>query len=53
MEAFNAFNRTRFDRAGFRFGSGAFGQVGGLAERLSPPPNADCRAIRILIWANG
>jgi hypothetical protein len=32
MEAFNAFNRTRFDRAGFGFGSGSFGQVSSLAN---------------------
>jgi hypothetical protein len=31
-EAFNAFNRTRFDRADFHFGGGAFGQVGSLAN---------------------
>ena len=31
-EAFNAFNRTRFDRAEFRFGSGSFGEVTGLAN---------------------
>ena len=36
MEAFNAFNRTRFDRAGLRFGSGAFGQVSGLANGFHP-----------------
>ncbi|MBZ5595885.1 MAG: TonB-dependent receptor [Acidobacteriia bacterium] len=29
-EAFNAFNVTRFGRAGYRFGSGSFGQVTGL-----------------------
>jgi len=32
MEAFNAFNRTRFDRAGYRFGSGSFGEVDSLAN---------------------
>ena len=32
MEAFNAFNLTRFGRAGFRFGSGSFGEV----SRLGP-----------------
>jgi len=32
MEAFNALNRTRFDRAGFQFGSGGFGQVTSLAN---------------------
>ncbi|HXI38393.1 MAG TPA: TonB-dependent receptor [Bryobacteraceae bacterium] len=32
MEAFNAFNRTRFDRAGFRWGGGNFGQVSSLAN---------------------
>jgi Carboxypeptidase regulatory-like domain/TonB dependent receptor len=32
VEAFNAFNRTRFDRAGFGFGSGSFGQVTSLAN---------------------
>ena len=31
-EAFNAFNRTRFDRAGYGFGSGGFGQVTSLAN---------------------
>jgi hypothetical protein len=31
MEAFNAFNRTRFDRAGFTWGGGDFGQVSSLA----------------------
>jgi hypothetical protein len=31
VEAFNAFNRTRFDRAGFRWGGGDFGQVSSLA----------------------
>ncbi len=36
MEAFNAFNRTRFDRAGFTFGSGSFGQVGSLANGFHP-----------------
>jgi len=32
VEAFNAFNRTRFDRAGFSFGGGSFGQVTSLAN---------------------
>ena len=32
MEAFNAFNRTRFDRAAFQFGSGGFGEVSSLAN---------------------
>ena len=32
MEAFNAFNRTRFDRANFQFESGGFGQVTSLAN---------------------
>jgi hypothetical protein len=32
MEAFNAFNRTRFDRAGFTWGGGSFGQVSSLAN---------------------
>jgi hypothetical protein len=32
MEAFNAFNVTRFDRANYQFGSGGFGQVTGLAN---------------------
>jgi hypothetical protein len=32
MEAFNAFNRTRFDRADYHFGSGGFGQVTSLAN---------------------
>ena len=30
MEAFNAFNRTRFGRANFSFGSGRFGEVNNL-----------------------
>ncbi len=32
MEAFNALNRTRFDRAAFQYGSGGFGQVTSLAN---------------------
>jgi hypothetical protein len=36
MEAFNAFNRTRFDRAGFRWGGGDFGQVSSLAAGFHP-----------------
>ncbi|HSP62677.1 MAG TPA: hypothetical protein VLQ90_06825, partial [Pyrinomonadaceae bacterium] len=32
LEAFNAFNRTRFDRANYQFGSGGFGQVSSLAS---------------------
>ena len=32
-EAFNAFNRTRFDRAGLSWGSGSFGQVSGLSNK--------------------
>lgn len=36
MEAFNAFNRTRFDRAGFRWGGSDFGQVSGLANGFHP-----------------
>ena len=32
MEAFNAFNRTRFDRADFHFEGGSFGQVSSLAN---------------------
>jgi hypothetical protein len=36
MEAFNAFNRTRFDRAAFRYGSGDFGQVSSLANGFRP-----------------
>jgi hypothetical protein len=32
MEAFNAFNYTRFDRAGFGYGNGDFGQVTSLAS---------------------
>jgi hypothetical protein len=36
MEAFNATNRTRFNRAGFAFGSGSFGQVTGLARGFRP-----------------
>ena len=35
-EAFNAFNRTQFGRAGFRFGSGSFGEV----SRLGPGAHA-------------
>ncbi len=31
-EAFNAFNRTRFDRADYRYGSGSFGEVTSLAN---------------------
>jgi hypothetical protein len=31
MEAFNALNRTRFDRANFQFGAG-FGQITSLAS---------------------
>jgi hypothetical protein len=36
MEAFNAFNRTRFDRAAFRWGGGDFGQVTSLAAGFHP-----------------
>ena len=36
MEAFNAFNRTRFNRANFNYGSGSFGQVTGLASGFRP-----------------
>jgi hypothetical protein len=36
MEAFNAFNRTRFDRAHYSFGSGSFGQVDGLGPGYNP-----------------
>ena len=36
MEAFNATNRTRFDRGDFEFGSGSFGQVTGLASGFRP-----------------
>jgi hypothetical protein len=32
LEGFNAFNRTRFDRANYQFGSGGFGQVTSLAS---------------------
>jgi hypothetical protein len=32
MEAFNALNRSRFDRAAYQFGSGSFGQVTSLAN---------------------
>ncbi len=32
LEAFNAFNRTRFDRANYQFGAGGFGQVTSLAS---------------------
>jgi len=32
VEAFNAFNRTRFDRADYHFGGGGFGQVSSLAN---------------------
>ena len=36
MEAFNALNRTRFNRAEFRYGDGAFGQVSSLANGFHP-----------------
>jgi hypothetical protein len=36
MEAFNAFNRTRFDRGNFGFGGGSFGQVTSLANGFHP-----------------
>jgi hypothetical protein len=36
VEAFNAFNRTRFDRANFFWGSGGFGEVTGLGPGFSP-----------------
>jgi len=36
MEAFNAANRTRFNRAAFAFGGGSFGQVTGLANGFHP-----------------
>jgi len=36
MEAFNAFNRTRFDRAGAGWGGGSFGQVDALAAGFHP-----------------
>jgi hypothetical protein len=36
MEAFNALNATRFDRAGFQYGSGGFGQVTSLANGSHP-----------------
>ncbi len=36
MEAFNAFNRTRFQRADFGWGSGSFGTVSELAEGFRP-----------------
>ena len=32
LEAFNAFNGTRFDRANYNFGAGGFGQVTSLAS---------------------
>ena len=32
LEAFNAFNHTRFDRANYQFGQGGFGQVTSLAS---------------------
>ncbi|HEV8038015.1 MAG TPA: TonB-dependent receptor [Bryobacteraceae bacterium] len=32
LEAFNAFNGTRFDRANYQFGAGGFGQVTNLAN---------------------
>jgi hypothetical protein len=36
MEAFNALNRTRFDRAGLSWGGGSFGQVSSLANGFKP-----------------
>jgi hypothetical protein len=36
MEAFNALNATRFNRAGFQYGAGGFGQVTGLANGFHP-----------------
>jgi len=36
MEAFNALNRTRFDRANYQFGAGGFGQVTNLANGSHP-----------------
>jgi hypothetical protein len=36
MEAFNAFNRTRFDRAGVGWSGGSFGQVNALAQGFRP-----------------
>ncbi len=36
LEAFNAFNYTRFDRAGYSYGSGGFGQVTSLANGWHP-----------------
>ena len=36
MEAFNAANRTRFNRADFLFGGGSFGQVTSLANGSRP-----------------
>jgi len=32
MEAFNGLNRTRFDRAASKYGSGGFGRVTSLAN---------------------
>jgi hypothetical protein len=36
MEAFNAFNRSRFDRADVGWGRGSFGQVNALAQGFRP-----------------
>jgi len=36
LEAFNALNRTRFDRGGFQFGAGGFGQITNLANGSHP-----------------
>jgi hypothetical protein len=36
MEAFNAFNRSRFDRADVGWGGGSFGQVNALAQGFRP-----------------
>ena len=36
LESFNAFNFTRFDRAGYSYGAGSFGQVTALANGWHP-----------------
>jgi hypothetical protein len=36
MEAFNAFNRSRFDRADVGWGRGSFGPVNALAQGFRP-----------------
>lgn len=36
VQAFNAFNRTLFDRAGVGWGGGSFGQANALAQGFRP-----------------